>query len=149
MPFLNSLIKGVQNASKVVQAGVRATGRAIHKGAKAAYDNRDLIAKGVSLAVPVATGAAAGFAKGGVGGAIAGGGAAIAAEKDDISGFVKDVGKRVRGETKGGDIDPRVKDDLKQKAINKIPGVGGGGGGKKMDKSTRNRLKTLAQGQEV
>ena len=149
MPFLNNIIHGVKDASKVVQHAVRATGRAIHKGAKAAYDNRDLVARGIALAAPVVAAGATGFAKGGVGGAVLGAGGAVLSEKEQIGSFVKDVGNRIKGKTKGGDVDSSTKEKLKGEVIKRIPGVGGDVKSNKLAPNVRNRLKTMAQGQSI
>jgi len=146
MPFLNNIIHGVQNASRVVRHAVRATGKAIHRGAKVAYDNRDLVARGVALAAPVVTAGVAGFARGGPGGAVAGAVGAGLAEKDQIGKFVGDVKDRVKGKTKGKGIDDETAGKLIREGVKRLPGTGGN---VKMDKGTRSRLKSLAQGQSV
>ena len=153
MPFLNNIIHGVRDASKVIQHAVRATGRGLHRVGKAVYENRDLVARGIALAAPVVSAGVAGLKAGGIGGAVVGAGGAILSEKEDIGKFVGDVKDRIKGKTKGGDIDPKLKQKAKDEVMKRIPGVGGDGGtvigGSKVPPSVRQRLKVMAQGQSI
>lgn len=144
MAIFNQIRTGIADAGKFALAGARKAGKAIHQGAKIAYQNRDLVARGIAIGAPIVAG---GIAGGGVGALGAG-----LAQKDKIKGLISDVRKRVQGKTKGGDVDEATKKELTDLALDQVR--------KKISKPVpieekrkavmdKRRLKVLAEGQEI
>lgn len=134
MAIFNQIRTGIASAGKFALAGARKAGHAIHEGAKKAYQNRDLIAKGIALGAPIVAG---GLAGGGVGAIGAG-----LAQKDEIKKFANEVRQRIQGKTKGGNVSEASKEALAGLAV---------GGAKKLLKRNidKNRLKQMAEGQKI
>ena len=141
MGFLGELRRNLNNAGSFAAAAGRKLGRAVHNGAASAWHNRDLIARGASLALPVFGAGAAGLAAGGPAGAVAGIGGAVATQQEEIKKFGKDVINRVRGKTKGGgNVDRKTKKDLLKKGVEAVSTK------KVFDPGQIGRLRQLAQG---
>ena len=135
MPFITDARNKLSQLGRFVGAKARAIGGHI-------YRNRDLYARGAALAAPVISAAVSGGKVGGIPGAITGAIGAGLAQKDKIKELAKDIGKRARGETKGGNVPQHIIDKGADTAIQL-------GIGHVMKKGNRAKIKQLAEGQSV
>ena len=146
MSAINRIKAGITNSGRFATAFARKAGRSLHKVGKVAYQNRDLVARGLAIALPIAS---AGIATGGVGV-----GVATLASKDRIAKLADDVRARVSGKTSGGNVSDSIKGELFRGALGAVNKANSkklpvGSELNSASSVNKSRLKMLAEGQQV
>ena len=123
----------IKSAGKFARASLQ-QGKEIAKGA---WDNRDLVTRGLGIASVVGAGAVGGGPLGAIGAGLS--------QAGDIADLKKDIKSRREGRSKRNPITDKDIDKIKKSGSKII----GGQPKKKMDSSRLQQLKQLAQGQQL
>lgn len=143
--FFSALSITMRNIFNAGASKIGRFGRSVlRKGgnlAKSAYENRDLIAKGVGIGLPILAGGLSAGPAGALG--------AAAAQVGELADLKQQVKSRRTGLTRGGVVDRKDISAIKSGAKAVKSALGQNVSEKKVDAGKLAQLKQLAQGQSV